>query len=269
MSEPEARYIFDQAWDEERARLAGLAAQFDPVTIRHLTALGVGPGWRCLEVGGGAGSIARWLATAVGTSGRVVATDLDIRFLDELGGTIEIVQHDVTTDPLESAAFDLVHARAVLEHLPGRDEVVPRLVRALRPGGVLVLEDVVFGGAAAQAVQDAVTPMAQGPAMTRMMQAVAAGFRAVGADPEFGVKLPAALAAAGLRDAQAELTFRLVHGGSEESAFYAGTLRHLASRLIGAGFLTREEADRVVSFVQDPRSRWFSLGVVSAWGWRP
>lgn len=269
MSEQEPRYIFDQAGEEERARLAGLSAQFDQVTIRHLTAVGAGPGWRCLEVGAGAGSIARWLAAAVGPTGRVVATDLDIRFLDDIGGNVEVVRHDVTSDPLEPGAFDLVHARAVLEHVPGRGEVASRLVAALRPAGVLVLEDVVFGGAASQALEGAVSPPAQGPAMTRVMQAVAGGFRAVGADPEFGLELPAALIAAGLRDVHAELTFRLVHGGSEESAFYAGSLRQLASRLIGAGLLARDDADRVAALVQDPASRWFSLGVVSAWGWRP
>ncbi len=49
---------------------------------------------------------------------------------------------------------------------------------------------------------------------------MAAGFRAAGADPEFGLQLPAALAAAGLRDVDAELTSRLVRGGSAESTFY-------------------------------------------------
>jgi SAM-dependent methyltransferase len=269
MSEQEPRYIFDQAWEQERARLAGLSAQFDPVTIRHLTAVGVRPGWNCLEVGAGAGSIARWLAAAVGPTGRVVVTDLDIRFLDGLGDNVEVVLHDVTSDPLEPGAFDLVHARALLEHLPGRGEVVPGLVAALRPAGVLVLEDLVFGGAAAQALESAVNPPEQGPAVTRVMQAIAGGFRAVGADPEFGLKLPAALTAAGLRDVHAELTFRLVHGGSEESSFYDGTVRQLAPRLIEADLLTRDDADQAASAIQDPASRWFSLGIVSAWGRRP
>ncbi|HZM84459.1 MAG TPA: class I SAM-dependent methyltransferase [Candidatus Limnocylindrales bacterium] len=40
------------------------------------------------------------------------------------------------------AAFDVIHARAVLTHLPERDEVLARLVAALRPGGWLLIEDV-------------------------------------------------------------------------------------------------------------------------------
>lgn len=85
------------------------------------------------------GSVAGWLSTAVGPTGRVVATDLDVRLLDRLDDRVEVVRHDVTRDPLEHDAFDLVHARAVLEHLPPRDEIVGKLASALRPGGHLVL----------------------------------------------------------------------------------------------------------------------------------
>jgi ubiquinone/menaquinone biosynthesis C-methylase UbiE len=40
----------------------------------------VQPGWRCLEVGAGRGSMAVWLAQRVGPSGHVVATDVDVGF---------------------------------------------------------------------------------------------------------------------------------------------------------------------------------------------
>src|SRR5215471_2822516 len=79
MSAHRDRYVFSAEWEHERARLGGLAALCDPSTLRHLTALGVGPGWRCLEIGGGAGSVARWLAAAIGPAGRLVVTDLDTR----------------------------------------------------------------------------------------------------------------------------------------------------------------------------------------------
>jgi hypothetical protein len=53
-----AHYHFDHEWHQERERLASLEQFEDPGTIRHLEALGFGPGWRCLEVGAGGGSIA-------------------------------------------------------------------------------------------------------------------------------------------------------------------------------------------------------------------
>lgn len=141
-------YLFGQVREQERARLAGLSAQFDPVTVRHLATVGVAAGWHCLEVGAGAGSIARWLAATVGSTGRVVATDLDTQFLDDLPRPpVEVMLHDITGDPVEQDAFDLVYARAVLEHLPSQGEVITRLLTALRTGGVLMLEDIVFGAA--------------------------------------------------------------------------------------------------------------------------
>ena len=57
-------YVFDQAWEAERARLAGLESGLDPGTIRHLEALHVGAGWHCWEIGGGGGSIARGFVNA-------------------------------------------------------------------------------------------------------------------------------------------------------------------------------------------------------------
>ncbi|HET9109188.1 MAG TPA: hypothetical protein VFN78_00040, partial [Ktedonobacterales bacterium] len=71
-----ADYLLDNAWQEQDRRLARLEAWFDPGTIQHLEALGVGPGWRCLEVGAGAGSIAAWLCNRVGPEGSVLATDI-------------------------------------------------------------------------------------------------------------------------------------------------------------------------------------------------
>src|SRR5262245_47219920 len=128
---------------EPRQRLAALEAWLDPGTIRLLEVLGVGDGWRCLDVGAGGGSIAAWLCRRVGVAGHVLATDLDTRFLEAIDApSLEVRRHDVTTDALPDRAFDLVHARAVLEHLPrsARERALDRMVAALKPGGWLLAE---------------------------------------------------------------------------------------------------------------------------------
>jgi len=185
MSRPVGAYLFDQGWERERARLSGLSAGFDPVTIRLLEDLGVGPGWSCCEVGAGAGSIARWLAGRVAPHGRVMVTDLDTRFLSDLAELpgVEVRQADVMSDPFPPDAFDLIHARAVLEHLPGREQVIPALAAGLRPGGVLLVEDTVIGGDFGRATEPMVQPRRISEAFIRVLEAVGAGFRAVGADP--------------------------------------------------------------------------------------
>jgi SAM-dependent methyltransferase len=97
----------------ERERLDLVEDSFDPATRRHLAALGIKTGWRCLEVGAGQGSIARWMAERVGVEGRVVATDINPRFLTAIDlPNVEVRQHDIRTDPLESGVYDLAHCRA-------------------------------------------------------------------------------------------------------------------------------------------------------------
>src|SRR5438132_240509 len=78
-------YVFDNSWEKERVRLAGLESMLDPGTRRHLDAVGVGAGWTCLEVGGGGGAIVQWLCRRVGSAGEGIAPDLDTRVLHALG----------------------------------------------------------------------------------------------------------------------------------------------------------------------------------------
>lgn len=76
----EQRYIMSNEKDEvERNRLRLVENIFDPCTIRHLEMIRVSEGWHCLEVGAGAGSVAQSLSSRVGLTGKVVATDINIR----------------------------------------------------------------------------------------------------------------------------------------------------------------------------------------------
>src|SRR5215469_15900781 len=105
-------YLFEHSWENERERLAAIEGGLDGSSIACLTAIGVAPGWRCLEVGAGAGSIARWLCKRVTSTGSVGATDLESSFPDQLKATnLEVRRHDITSDSLKDEAFDLVHAR--------------------------------------------------------------------------------------------------------------------------------------------------------------
>ena len=143
MNEQSSYRIADTAASTEReqTRLLTLARWRDPRTIRVLSELGVTQGWNCLEVGAGSGSISRWLADQVHPDGRVLSVDIDLRFHCDPVPGMEIKQLDIVRDPLPDAAFDLVHARALLMHLPEREEVLDRFVAATAPGGWIVVED--------------------------------------------------------------------------------------------------------------------------------
>lgn len=129
----------------ETARLRELQQASDSSTISHLDAIGVGPGWRCLEVGAGAGSIARWLGSRVGPTGSVLATDVNIGRLGNLPGNVEVSRHDIRNEELKPAAYDLVHCRFVLMHLADPAAALNKMTAALAPGGWLVVEEGDFG----------------------------------------------------------------------------------------------------------------------------
>jgi SAM-dependent methyltransferase len=133
-------YLLDNRQAEAGQRFDALSEPFDACTFRHLEAVGIAPGWRVWEVGAGGPAAPSWLYRRVRPQGRVLATDIDIRWLDPAGG-YEVLRHDVGLDPPPDDVFDLVHARLLLGHVPQRDRALEVLVSVLRPGGWLVLEE--------------------------------------------------------------------------------------------------------------------------------
>jgi len=268
-STPTKPYVFDQTWQQEYARLRSLEQLFDPVSQRYLQAVGIRQGWRCLEVGCGAGGLATWLADTVGPTGHVLATDLDVRFLEGRHGraNLEVRRHDLSQDQFEEGAFDLVHARAVVEHVRDRDAAVARLVAAVRPGGWLVLEDTDYGGAAATMAARYMIPEESAPAHERGYRAVATLVAAIGADGTYGTRLPAALIAAGLDDVAAEVHAPLVRGGPRRG-WVPLSIENVRPRLVAAGLLSDNEIERHLRTLDDPSTRYVTPFMVTAWGRR-
>jgi len=78
----DSKYVFDGTGHEsELDRLRLLESVFDPGSQRALLGAGLTVGMRCLEIGAGAGSVARWMGDVVGTKGSVAAVDISTRFL--------------------------------------------------------------------------------------------------------------------------------------------------------------------------------------------
>jgi 2-polyprenyl-3-methyl-5-hydroxy-6-metoxy-1,4-benzoquinol methylase len=139
-------YALENSWDRAKRRLARLEEYLDPFTQRRMTKLGIRDGLRCLEVGGGGGSVANWLCEQVGPTGRVVATDINIQFLQDIKhSNLTSIPHDIAVDSLPQSEFDFVHTRWLLHHLPEPERAISRMIGALRPGGWLLLEEVFPG----------------------------------------------------------------------------------------------------------------------------
>ena len=271
MSEQSYGIGLDNAWAGEQQRLAGAEEIFDPATLRHLDSIGIAPGMRCLEIGGGAGSVARFMAERVGPTGWVLATDLDIRLLEECAGpNVEVRVHDICSDPLETG-FDIIHARLVLEHLPERLAVLDKLVAALRPGGRLLIEDSDFTAIRhLPSTRQFAAPARFAMIQKRIVRATEVLGAASGADFfEFARNLPTHLVDAGLDDVGAEACTRLIPGGSTMSEFTTLSFREAGPALVSTGLVSQRDLDWALATCEEPGSMVMVTPVVSAWGRRP
>jgi SAM-dependent methyltransferase len=255
-----AGYGLDNAWHQARSWLRSLEQWLDPVTVRHLRARGVGAGWRCLEVGGGAGSVARWLCGQVCPDGEVFATDIDTRFM-ETGGeaNLRVVRHDITAHDLPPATFDLVHCRLVLAHLPDRQAVLSKLTAALKPHGQLVAEEMDFVSALADADQPG------GRAFNAAVAKSSDVLRTRGFDPCCGRFLLAGLRAAGLADIGTEGHAGLWPGGSPGATAWRLTFEQLRDDMAALG-LDHAAIATAIEACEDPGFTFLSQIMMTAWG---
>jgi len=232
----------------EDERLGLLEQLYDPASRRRRAL--VQPGWRCLEIGAGRGSMARWLAEQVGPSGHVVATDIDTRYLQRLGvPNLEVLEHNILRDPLEvlgPGSFDLVCSRLMLFHLKGRQEAAIRqMVRCLRPGGWLVDEDADWGTAAPV---DPAHPRYDG---YRRVWRDGEWWTDRGYDKAFGQKLPALFERCGLQDIRHEAATEVVRGGSPWARWWIPTLE-VINELGGGDESSRRELEAITTALADP-----------------
>jgi ubiquinone/menaquinone biosynthesis C-methylase UbiE len=127
---------------EEQARLARLNAITNRAFIDFLAPT---PGSRILEVGSGLGILAA--AVAAAADAQVVGVEFawpQIAKAARLSAAPRagFVQGDAHCLPVAGAAFDMVYARYVLEHVRDPGLAVSEMRRAVRPGGVVaVLEN--------------------------------------------------------------------------------------------------------------------------------
>ena len=144
-----SRYLHGTAPEEQR-RLARLNELLNEASLRELRLRG---GEKILEVGSGLGQFARLMRRAAGNDGSLLGIERNeeqiaeaLRRAREDGeeGLVDFRQGDALALPLredEWGSFDLAHARFLLEHVSDPLAVVRGMVRAVRPGGRIVLAD--------------------------------------------------------------------------------------------------------------------------------
>ncbi|QCX82853.1 hypothetical protein C9F11_46525 (plasmid) [Streptomyces sp. YIM 121038] len=223
--------LLDHGIPQERRRLQALEAFADPGTCSAIEHRGIRAGWRCLELGSGAGSVARWLAARC-APGQVVATDIDIRLLPRDVPNLSPLRHNAVHEDFPLASFDLVHTRALLEHLPEREEVLARMVDWTAPGGWVHVDGVII----------IPPPDTHRNAYHRSVTALinlAAG--SMQADFRWATALPGLLTQLGLEDIGLHCTPGLVGRGRNADALLRLTLEQTGPAMTRQGLLTQQD----------------------------
>jgi ubiquinone/menaquinone biosynthesis C-methylase UbiE len=264
-------YIFENAAEAETAeRFATLDTLYNFRTFRFLETAGIGPGWHCLEVGGGSGSVAAWMAERVGPSGSVLVTDIDPRFMEGSAyrkpAHLELRRHDIGTDPLPEQAFDLIHARLVLMHVPQRQKALARLVAALKPRGWLVIED--FDGR----IIDRAIPVsdaAEAASFRRVGGALGRLMEERGLEVEWARGLYGKLKAAGLAEVGMEGHVAVCEGRGLGASLDAANFAQVRQEAVAKGLITDDEVNAVLGRLAAPGFAVLSPVMFTAWGRRP
>jgi len=244
-----SRYLHGTSPIEQR-RLSRLN---DLINRASLGELGLVGGERILEVGSGLGQFARSMARAAGPSGRVLGIERSREQLagarraaraEDQAGLVEWRRGDVLDLPLrrgEWGTFDLAHARFLLEHVPEPGRVVEGMLRAVRPGGRVVLED---------DDHDALRTWPEPPGFTALWNAYIRSFDRLGNDPAVGRRLIALLHEAGALPRRNTWIFFGSCSGSADFPAYvenaAGILRGARRAVVEAGLLPAETFDAAI-----------------------
>jgi ubiquinone/menaquinone biosynthesis C-methylase UbiE len=265
-----SKYLFDNAAEREAgARMAALAAQHNHATFQYMEKCGIAPGWSCLEIGAGDGSVARWMAEKVGPTGRVLATDIDLRFVLQdravNPANMDLRVHDIVTGSLE-ATFDLIHARLVLVWLPERLAVLDKLVKALKPGGWLLIEDYDTQLVPAEL---ATRDPAAAAKFAKMKHSMFELLTRSGLGHTYARELHHHLRERGLTRVETHGAIATFAGGSPGADLQRANFRQVHEGMVEAGLVSEIEFQEVMSLLSDPHFTAFTPTMFSAMGCNP
>jgi SAM-dependent methyltransferase len=249
-----------------RERLRLLSRAMAPFTGALFDDAGVANGMRVLDIGCGGGDVTQELARRVGPTGRVLGMDMDAveigiarKEAAALGASnVEYRAGNVLSDAI-GEEFDAVYARFLLSHLAAPEQGLKKMITCLKPGGLVIVEDVDFSGHFCRPERQSFTDY------VRWYEQSA---RRRGVDCQIGPRLPAMLADTGLK----VLGARAVNPAAIDGPIKqmgAATLAAIADSVVQEGLATRDTveatlADLIVA-TEDPRVFMSMPRIVQCW----
>jgi SAM-dependent methyltransferase len=251
-------YVLGTA-DDEIARLGLQHAVWRPRALDAWRRAGITRGQRVVDFGAGPGYASLDLAEIVGPGGEVLALDRSPRFLDHLRQAASVRGHaqirtrevDLDREALTPDGADAAWCRWIFTFLRRPDEALERLVRAVRPGGALVIHEYVD-----YATWRLVPRLASFDAF---VAAVMASWRAEGGEPNIGVELAPRLERAGCRIESLRAIADVVGAQDFIWQWPAGFFDSGVARLVELGCVERPQAEAMraefAAAVDDPQTR--------------
>jgi SAM-dependent methyltransferase len=255
--------------EAERARLLAQGEIHRGEAAQLLDRIGVGPGTRAVDVGCGPLGVLDVLAERVGRSGTVTGVDraapflaMAARSLHERGlDHVRLVEADATATGLPSDTYDLVHERLLLNNVPRPGDVVAEMVRIVRPGGRVALQDMDW---------ISWTCVPAHPDWDRLTGLAAAAWSG---DVRIGRQLPALLRAAGLVDVDVAAHIRVFRPGEPNHTLLLRFVERHRGPILAGGGTDATELDGVVrrlgAHLALPDTFTLYSTLFQAWGRKP
>ncbi len=252
---------------EGRERLRMLARVMQPFTHALFERIGIREGMACLDAGCGGGDVTFDLARRVGSTGRVVGIDLD---QIKLG----LARDEATALGLDNVSFrraeigacdfdpefDVIYSRFLLTHLPDPVAAIARMRHWLKPGGMLIVEDIDFTGHFCHP---------ESPALRRYVDLYRQAVQRRGGDPHIGPRVPGLLVDAGF-DGVAMHVVQPAGISGQVKLLNAVTMENIADSVIADGLASPAEVEQIVTelydFARRPRTVVSISRVVQTWG---
>ncbi len=260
----------DSGAELERLRLQARA--WEGESDRFLDAIGIEPGWRCLDLGCGAMGVLAGLARRVGPAGEVIGVEKDALQLygarEYVHGedltNVRILDADAYETGLPAAAFDLVHARFLFAPA-GRDgTLLAEMLRLARPGGVVAIQE---------PDSSSWTCWPRADAWDTLKRLILEAFRRGGGDFDVGRRTFGMLTAAGLRDVRVRAAVLGLDGREPYARLPVQFARSLRARIVEGGLATDEELDDLLTecgvALDRPGQVVLTFTVTQVWGRMP
>lgn len=235
------RYLLGDS-RREAARLRAQARLWDPTALALFDRLRIRADQKLLEVGPGQGSLLLELRRRV--RGPVDVVERSAAFAGRLKrlcardgfGPGRIWQADLADAPLPRAAYDVIFARWVFLFLPNPEAHVRQLARALRPGGLLAIQDY---------QRETWGLLPRPPDWQPYLAAERSFFAAQGGDVSVGSRMPELFRKAGL--SLVEIVPHLISGrpGSPVWKWLTSYFDNVLPRYARIAPLTRQKAARL------------------------